>query len=723
MARKALIVLIALLAPAVAAPGAQASTYRIYSCQADTFPSGGKFSSKAFSGQFVTRGMILRRACSPNGPGERGLMTGNRLRKGRVAKGSRSIIQIIARPGTRFRTFKWLGRLRRADCRWAMALYAVVPGGATRTLENLPANQACPGRRPQRNAHTVSKRHSIEGAERIVQRIDCVGRGRRGCAANRRNYIKTLRAVVEVADNAPPSVEIAGGDLVGGQWVAGARSLLVNAADTGGEGSGIRTVKVQVGQAQIRRQFLSCNNALVQPCPGGAFDVNVSTARAPEGIVPVRAGVEDRAGNPSWSAPATAYVDNTPPAKVRLGLEGGEGWRRSNGFAVAWENLAEGRPTAPIAGAAYSLCRPDGGGCQAEADVSGANVSRAGGIAVPGGGEWVLALWRRDSAGNTDRSLASEPVRLRFDPEAPRLAIRPLSLADPTALTASVSDPLSGVGGGGIEISRAGSGTWRALSTRLDGGVLRARLDDSGFPAGRYALRAVAADRAGNTALSDRRADGTQATIDLPLRIESRLRAGFARKRGRVTAKRRVRRGRRTRIAGRLRTPDRQAIPFATVRVLGAGRLLGSAKTDRGGRFSLRVRARVSTPLQVTYGGSAVIRPALRVLDLQVPAASSLGVSRRRILNGRRVVFGGRLARRAALPAGKLVELQTRVSGRWQTFRTTRANARGRWRVPYRFLRTKGLQSYRFRARLPREAGYPYATGATRTITVTVRGR
>ena len=87
--------------------------------------------------------------------------------------------------------------------------------------------------------------------------------------------------------------------------------------------------------------------------------------------MPVRAGVEDRAGNPSWSAPATAYVDNTPPAKVRLGLEGGEGWRRSNGFAVAWENLAEGRPTAPIAGAAYSLCRPDGGGCQADADVSG----------------------------------------------------------------------------------------------------------------------------------------------------------------------------------------------------------------------------------------------------------------------------------------------------------------------------------------------------------------
>jgi hypothetical protein len=106
-----------------------------------------------------------------------------------------------------------------------------------------------------------------------------------------------------------------------------------------------------------------------------------------------------------------------------------------------------------------------------------------------------------------------------------------------------------------------------------------------------------------------------------------------------------------------------------------------------------------------------------------VPAAGSLRVNRRRILNGQQVVFSGGLAKRAALPAGKLVELQTRVSGTWQTFRTTRTNARGRWKVPYRFRRTSGLQRYRFRARLPREAGYPFATGTTKTITVTVRGR
>jgi hypothetical protein len=73
-------------------------------------------------------------------------------------------------------------------------------------------------------------------------------------------------------------------------------------------------------------------------------------------------------------------------------------------------------------------------------------------------------------------------------------------------------------------------------------------------------------------------------------------------------------------------------------------------------------------------------------------------------------------------PAGKLVELQVVLSGDWQTFRTTYTDAAGRWKVPYRFERTCGLTRYRFRARLPAEAGYPFETGVTRGVSVLVRG-
>jgi hypothetical protein len=63
------------------------------------------------------------------------------------------------------------------------------------------------------------------------------------------------------------------------------------------------------------------------------------------------------------------------------------------------------------------------------------------------------------------------------------------------------------------------------------------------------------------------------------------------------------------------------------------------------------------------------------------------------------------------------------LSGEWQTFRTWLTDAQGRWRVPYRFRRTCGLTRYRFRARLPAEAGYPFETGLTRPLGVSVRGR
>jgi hypothetical protein len=43
--------------------------------------------------------------------------------------------------------------------------------------------------------------------------------------------------------------------------------------------------------------------------------------------------------------------------------------------------------------------------------------------------------------------------------------------------------------------------------------------------------------------------------------------------------------------------------------------------------------------------------------------------------------------------------------------------------VRYRFRRTYGVQRYRFRARLPAEGAYPFTTGVTRVVTVTVRGR
>ncbi len=92
------------------------------------------------------------------------------------------------------------------------------------------------------------------------------------------------------------------------------------------------------------------------------------------------------------------------------------------------------------------------------------------------------------------------------------------------------------------------------------------------------------------------------------------------------------------------------------------------------------------------------------------------------MLNGQAVTFTGRLRTQPVPPGGKLVELQARLSDRWQTFRTARTDPSGRWAIGYRFKRTRGVQRFRFRARLPREASYPFVSGRLAVARVRVRG-
>ena len=115
--------------------------------------------------------------------------------------------------------------------------------------------------------------------------------------------------------------------------------------------------------------------------------------------------------------------------------------------------------------------------------------------------------------------------------------------------------------------------------------------------------------------------------------------------------------------------------------------------------------------------------PAASEVRLLVPATSTLQVSRRHVLNGQAVTFSGHLRTLPVPPGGKLVQLEVWLSKRWQTFRTVRTDAAGRWSLPYRFKRTSGLQRFRFRVELPAETGYPYEAGRSRSVHVRVRGR
>ena len=226
----AAIVLSIVLAGTVSGP-AVAGQFTVASCQADRL----NFSTTAFS-DFATRGMRIRRACNPEGPGLRGLVTANSSGRGTVPRGAVALVATSAPAGTRFTTFRWAGSLRRRDCRYALQLYAEGPGIKPIALKNVRANQRCPRRARAQAAGYRSRTFNVEGATRIVQRVICQGGGgRRSCSARGANYIRTYQAEFGIADDQPPTATIAGDTpLATGVWVGGSQPLNYAADDNVG---------------------------------------------------------------------------------------------------------------------------------------------------------------------------------------------------------------------------------------------------------------------------------------------------------------------------------------------------------------------------------------------------------------------------------------------------------------------------------------------------------
>ena len=188
---------------ALPAGRAAAGEFEVASCQADQL----NFSTTAFN-DFATRGMKIKRACNPEGPGLRGLVTSNTIQAGQVPRGSVAMATINAPAGTRFTTFRWAGSAQRRDCRYAIQLYADAPDVKPIPIKNVRANQNCPKPSRAQAAGYRARTYDVNGATRIVQRVICVGGSdRKSCSARGANYLRTYKAQVHVADGQPPGVD------------------------------------------------------------------------------------------------------------------------------------------------------------------------------------------------------------------------------------------------------------------------------------------------------------------------------------------------------------------------------------------------------------------------------------------------------------------------------------------------------------------------------------
>ena len=250
---------------------------------------------------------------------------------------------------------------------------------------------------------------------------------------------------------------------------------------------GVAAASFRVDGAALDQQAWPCDYTRTVPCANRLASFAIPSAGYRDGAHTLRLTATDAAGN-QGAANYTFRSDNTAPGRVRPAVVGGEGWRRSNGFTVRWKNPPQAH--APIVRARYRLCSA-ARECR-EGSQAGRNIEQLSGLAVGRLGDNTLELWLEDEAGNQSRALASDPVHLRLDSSAPRLAFLPPDPSDPLAVAVRASDAHSGLAGGEIEMRLRGGRAWHELDTRLDAGRLVADIDDEGMRSGTYDFRARA---------------------------------------------------------------------------------------------------------------------------------------------------------------------------------------------------------------------------------------
>ena len=365
----------------------------------------------------------------PGGPGLRGLITSNVVRAGRVRRGARPMVAISA-PHGHARSRASAGRAPRGDATAATRCSSTQrrPDIKPIAIKNVRANQPLPppAARPDRRLPRAHVQR--DGATRIVQRVICVGgRGSKSCSARGSNYIRTYKAEVGIADAlAPAAASSRDTPLARGEWVSGTQPLNYDASDN----VGVRMAHALRRGTDGGTQQRPCAFAAPEgptPTASRARTAPVRSASThsgfPDGTQPLVVQAQDTAGNVGDSPAVTARVDNTPPARVDVVVEGGEQWRNRNEYAAvvgqpggARSCADRGRELQAVSGRRAARCTPRraGGQRHCRAWRPGARAGRVEAV-----------VWRRDAAGNESEDAASVPVTLRYDAEPPQLAFEP----------------------------------------------------------------------------------------------------------------------------------------------------------------------------------------------------------------------------------------------------------------------------------------------------------
>jgi hypothetical protein len=189
--------------------------------------------------------------------------------------------------------------------------------------------------------------------------------------------------------------------------------------------------------------------------------------------------------------------------------------------------------------------------------------------------------------------------------------------------------------------------------------------------------------------------------------------------------------GAKTQVSGRLTAAGGGPITGASVVVTQRDRRRNSpaqevarVSTGSDGTFTYKVPPGPSRRLSFSYTAFSLDPGAVASaeVDLAVRAAVTLNIAPRRVRNGTKAIFRGRLLGGPGR-GDAVVTIYALASGARKRIpvETVAAHDNGRFSYTYRFRSIAGRVRFRFQAVVPRQSGYPYEAG--RSEIEAVRGR
>lgn len=526
--------------------------------------------------------------------------------------------------------------------------------------------------------------NALEGTDlqnQLLFGMSCSGLGGQICADPANSaFLRVYAASIVTYDATDPSVSNVGGSLLSPGTKDGIETLTYNAADTG---TGLYRAIVEVDGQAVQTTVLDGNlGRCVDAVPGNADpyefshphpckptissgEFSIDTRTMAEGERTIRVRIEDATGNrANVYGPMPITVDNVPPpTSASPPVVGGT----------------------PLRG---SLLSTDAGGWN--------------GHGVP-----VSFAYQWERSADDGISWAAIPG------------------ATSSTYTVGASDVGRHIRSRVTATSSEGTSTVHSASA----GKVSEPAPPATLPAD--SVGRPGADGRDGTDGSDGR-DGTPQTIvqtgnGRDASPTATLSAAFDGTRSRTI---KVRYGKKRRIMGTLRLPDGRPVVGARLDVSSQAKLMGSLPrpagqvvTDSHGRFAYALKATMSRTVTISYRWYAESSRYTHTttVNVNVIPAVSMKASRKTLRNGQALSLTGSVK---GAPKGvrKVVEIQALDGRRWRTIATVRVDRRkaGRFSYRYRFTRTQRPTSYRFRATVKAERGWPFLTGRSGPRTVKV---